>query len=474
MADLEKPFLSFDALSAEVAARLELADAIWRAGTGERFGEALHACDEALALLAEAEAGTGAAAVATGVADAYATGRARLAAALWLKRGHLLEAWSGVGGGAQAVMEALRGYDRAVALLQKTGAADADVSLLAGAWMNRGNALQRLGSEAARLDAIRSYDRTIMLLGAGEVAGAAEEAMARAVTLGAAWLNRGAACRRGEGEASRAEATRSFERAIAELAPLADARPMARRHLASAWTNLGLLRQENKDARGAVEAHEAALRIAAGGADATSEASANDLAALRLNLGMARRGVGEHAAALEHFRKAVAALASREETDAAAADLALRARHAACVVLGEQLAAEGDEVTETTRARLGEAATLVEEGLALARFWAPRGGVGREPGARVFEFGAWLYRSFGRGQLAPYLQAHLEPADAMRIEIARVAVDLARQEIMQKGFEHLMGDAAGDVAAELAGLREVEERLRDTAARLAAAPAKTA
>lgn len=473
MADLEKPLLTLDTLTVEVTARLELADAVWRAGVGERFGEALHACDEALALLAEA-GGSGAGTDAPDV-DAMdkteAPARERLEAAVWLKRGHLLESWAATGVGMQAVMEALRGYDRAVTLLQKPGPAKADDSLLAGAWMNRGNALQRLGSETSRADSVRSYDRAIVLL-AGATSEAVEEAaMARAVTLGAAWLNRGAACRRGDGEAARAEAARSFERAITELAPLADAHPAARRNLASAWTNLGLLRQENKDAPGAVAAHEAALRIVGGGDEI--RASGNDLAALRLNLGQARRAASGHAAALELFRDVVASLAPREATDAAAADLGLRARHAACVTLGEQLAAEGEEVTEATRARLGEAATLVEEGLVLARAWATRGGVGSEPGARVFEFGAWLYRSYGQGQLAPYLQAHLEPADPWRVEIARAAVALARQEIMQKGFEQLMGEAAERVAAELADLREVEDRLRALSARFAAS-AKTA
>jgi tetratricopeptide (TPR) repeat protein len=414
----------------------------------DRVAEGLRNCEDALAALEAlmpVQAHESRAAV-------------RLAAALWLKRGHLLEL-SAPSGGGEAVLEALRGYDRAILLL-RSFPSEANGVTLAGAWLNRGNALQRLGSEAARAEAVNSYDSAIALFEPVIAASGTPDPLDVAA-LGAAWLNRGAACRSGSGASARAEAVKCYERAIIELGPVAAAHPAARRNLSAAWTNLGLVRLEGGDARGALAAHEKALALAG------SEAGANEASALKLHLGQARRAVGDLAPALEILREVIEDCASREAADLSAADLGLRARHAACVVLGEQLAAEGEEVSASTHERLAEAAALVAAGLALARAPGVASGRTLEPATRLFEFGAWLYQTFGEGQLAPFLLAELEPVDARRIEIARAAVGRARQQIIQRGFGRLAGEAAERAAAEFAGLRAVDERLREATALVA-------
>lgn len=449
-------------IASAIQARLVAADAAWRSGDASRIAEGLAACEAGLVAVGELAATPdeahatlpGAAADAVDGADLPAEARVRLAAALWLKRGHLVEARAAAEGRAEFLVEALRGYDRALGLLASLPG-EAEGELAAGLWINRGNVLQQLGGETSRAEALRCYERTIAFLEPIDGRGP------HTLTLGAAWLNRGAACRRGPADADRAEALRSFERAIVELGPVAEEHPAARRNLAAAWTNLGLLRAENKDARGALAAHERALEIAG------AAAGPGDRAALRLHVAQARCALGETEAALEWLRPMIAELSAREEP--VAAEFALRARHAACVALGAQLSAEGEEITDATHRRLAEAAALVAEGLAAARAWGARADWLREPSARLFEFGAWLYGTYGEERLADYLLAELEPADERRLRIASAAVERARQGLLQRGFEQLLGDAAERVTARLAGLRAVEERVRELA--LAAAEA---
>ena len=464
---------SAETLLQTARACLERADAVWRAQAMRQVPEALNGCDDALAGLTElAERAEAKAEFDVDAAAVGARERTRLEAALLLKRGHLLELRAATEGRAEAMVEALRGYERAIDLLAKDGDAAAVAGLLAGAWLNRGNALLALGTAATRAEAVRSYDRSIVLLGGLAAGGAAvdsAEVIAWRAPLGAAWLNRGVALRASasdvtdkEGERLRAEAARAFERAIVELAPCAGEHAGARRNLGAAWTNLGLLRLGG-DPRGAVEAHARALAISG------ETGGENDRAALWLNLGQARRAASDAAGALEALRGVLILVATREKEDLSAADIGLRARHAACTTLCDLLAAEGEAVTEATRGRLAEAAALVDDGLGLLRELGGRAAKVGEPGARLFEFGAWLYRNYGEGQLAAYLTAHLEPVDARKIEIAGAALATARQEIVRRGFQELMGESAARIGDELAGLRAVETRLRELASRDGAA-----
>jgi tetratricopeptide (TPR) repeat protein len=99
-------------------------------------------------------------------------------------------------------------------------------------WMNRGYALQKLGSPAHRAAAVQSCERAIALL--RELPIAKNAAYRNA--LGAAWMNRGHSLRK---LGRLAEAIQSFEEAIALLNPLAgETDPYFRRNLLAAWANL--------------------------------------------------------------------------------------------------------------------------------------------------------------------------------------------------------------------------------------------
>lgn len=458
MADLVSDFansVSWPEASERAGIILAEADAAWRGGEVLASVGALRACDGALAGLGEGggDGGDAEAAARVRFPDLHAPDWRRLVAALWLKRGHLLEALSASDGRVEPVFEALRSYDRALARL------DADATervgeAAAGAWMNRGNALQRLGGEKAVAEAARCYERTLALLD-GLFTDDADALLRLALTRGAAWLNLGAARRAAadEGAADRGEKTASardaFERAAAELEPWADRHAAARRNLAAAWTNLGLAREAD-DPAGAATAHADALRLAEG------TAGERERAALLMNLGRARALAGEAGAGRAALREALRLLAPRERADAASAEHALRARHALCVALAADAPRDA--------AAAAEAAALADSGLALAGAIAGAPAWAREAASRLFEYGAWLRSERSDPGLAAWLEARLEPADPARLRAAWRAVERRRQEIVRRGFERLLGAEAGETGAELEALRALEERLRGLAA----------
>ncbi|MFZ9682433.1 MAG: hypothetical protein ACO3DQ_04415 [Cephaloticoccus sp.] len=149
-------------------------------------------------------------------------------AARLLARGQSLEAV----GHAGALAAAVTCYDQAIAQLEVAPSPDAATTrLLAVVWMNRGNARQRQPDGAG--DAVRSYDRTLALLAAVTP----DDALTN--TMGAAWLNRGQALQRSTDENRRLEAISSTEQAIGLLSglPVADQLDY-RLNLAGAQVNL--------------------------------------------------------------------------------------------------------------------------------------------------------------------------------------------------------------------------------------------
>jgi tetratricopeptide (TPR) repeat protein len=124
-------------------------------------------------------------------------------------------------------------YEQGIALLRDLSLDDNQVRHDLGVlWMNRGNALQKLNTPSHRAEAVRSYDRAVGLLDELPIAGNAAYRNA----LGAGWMNRGHALR---ALGRLPEAIQSFEQAIAILSPLADdTDPYFRRNLLAAWANL--------------------------------------------------------------------------------------------------------------------------------------------------------------------------------------------------------------------------------------------
>ncbi len=371
-------------------------------------------------------------------------------AAAWVMRGRLLVAHDTP----EAVIEGLRCFDQAIVRL---GAAvpvarEGAKAELAVVWMNRGSVLLRLGEPGALKEAVHSYEQAVALIDAETAEFKNQNA------LGAAWMNRGVGLLRLGGAEGLAEALRSLERAVAVLEPLVGAQPGARRNLAAAWANRGLVLALQGETAGAVGAHREAVNAFRPLAEAEGDAAQVEFAALLLNLGQAGGVAADAEGALTAMREALALVAARETADLRAADMALRARHAVCVILGGLLASERAE-SATRSARLAEAGDLAEDGLAVVRGWGAAGAPLAGAGGRLYEFGAWLYRTQQPQFLAEFLLEHLGD-DPARAEIAGAAVQRARQAVVQRGFAD---DGAGGLeraAALLDGLGEVEARLR--------------
>ena len=145
-------------------------------------------------------------------------------------------------------------------------------------------------------------------------------------------------------------------------------------------------------------------------------------------------------------------------------DLAMRARHAVCVVLGGRLAAGRALAEDPKRAELlEEAGDLVEDGLAALKGRAELPEGVAQTAARLYEFGAWLYRTQQPQFLGEFLLEHLGEDEA-RARIAAAAVKAARQALVQRGFNETMGGEMDRVRGMMQDLAAVEERLKERAA----------
>ena len=290
-------------------------------------------------------------------------------------------------------------------------------------------------------------------------------------TLGAAWMNRGVGLvhlqdvtETKESLAARlAAADKAFANAAEQLEPLAPTQPAAHRNLASVWANIGLLRTRLEDPAGALTAHVKAVELFRPIA-ATGEAPVVfELAARLFNLGQAAGAAGDTELALRAGREALALATTVGGADGQAGELALRARHSVCVLLGGLLAAVGKDSPERA-ARLSESGDLVEDGLAgmTARGAAASDGE-KQAGARLYEFGAWLYRTQQPQFLAEYLLEHLGE-DPLRAKIAAAAVQAARQGMVQRNFNDTTHGDMDRVLDVLQELGQVEARLKELGA----------
>lgn len=446
----------------QVQALLNKAETLWRAGDPGQLPEAWRACEAAAALLppetpqASADASPPPAdAAGDPVAAAQVDAFTALRASTSLMRGRLLVAR----GAPEAAVEALRCFDQAIVCFKSLPGGGID---LAAAWMNRGGALLQLGAAGALEDgaqafreAVRSYEQAIAQFG---------DAPPREFldALGAAWLNRGVGLSAFSGDEPRAEAGHSFERAIAILEPLAAAQPVVRRNLAAAWSARADLRAVLGDAPGAVDSANRAVGIfrALLENDAAPVVRA-EFAELLLRHGHACAVAADAAAARAAAREALTLLAPLEGTDLACARQALRARHALCAALAVTLVNEHGDARD---AQVAEAGDLAEEGLDFVQSRDPAAGAALAgEGARLFEFGAWLYRTQQPRFLAEFLLERVN-ADLVRARIAGKAVQLARQDIVQRGFSGANASDLQRAADLLAGLAEVDEHLRSLAA----------
>ena len=431
---------------------MRAAEAAWQTQEPAKLLAALQGCDRVLQTLPEER--VHAETKAPDRADPLWAERAML----WLWRGRLLV----MADKPEVVAQGLQSLDQAIARLRLASANDAVKNLLTTAWMNRGSGLFRLGSREALAEAVRSYDQAIasMELRTGVDVN----------TLGAAWMNRGVGLMHldqpnetKESVAARlTDATTALEKAAGLLEPAlaSGGNPAVRRNLAAVWANVGLLRARREDTAGALEAHRRGVElfrplVAAGGA-----AERFDLAARLFNLGQMAGAANETETALTAAREAMELAESVQLGDPQVIELALRARHAVCVVLGGRLAAGRAQAEDAKRTELlAEAGDLVEDGLAAlkGREDLPEGVA--QTAARLYEFGAWLYRTQQPQFLGEFLLEHLEGSEA-RARIAAAAVKAARQGLVQRGFNDTMG-GMDRVLGLMQDIGEVEARLKE-------------
>ncbi len=332
-----------------------------------------------------------------------------------------------------ALTAAVRCYEQAIAALRTLPLADTRVRHeLAVAAMNRGNACQRQNTPAARPEALRSYDEAIAFFRTLPL----DEHPDFRNSLGAAWMNRGHALYLQAEPAAMTEAVRSQREAVSILSTLPlEAHRSYRINLAAAWMN-----------------------------------QANALLALQ-----------ENEPAADAARESGRIAAPAEAEDPVVADIGLKARRALCEAIGRLLAPTHGFV-RNTEILADEASDVVDDGLALARRWQSRGVPHfRALAARLFHFGAQLYRVHLPDFLAEFLLEHIDPEQsegAMTDEafylIAQESLGLARQDLEARRTVFLDTPETAQLLQRFRDVRAAEQRVAELRARFAPSSATEA
>lgn len=282
--------------------------------------------------------------------------------------------------------EAVAYYDRAITCLQENPNSDPSMHReLAIAWMNRGNALQKLTTR----EAVSAYDHAIRIFTALDSSG--DPALTN--SLGAAYLNRSHALQQ-LGDSHRIEATRSCEQAVSILGSLPlDTQLAARLNLAGAQLNLAHLIFASDDQGRCLRAHAAT-------ADALNLAAGHEL------------------------------------ERAAFAEIGLKARRILCEIIGQWLIETDDPSRQ--KQLIATASDAVDTGLTLARRWESLDATQFRPLAeRLFRFGTAFYRRHQPQFLADFVLENLDrdhTSDAFQQhpefrEIAREALASTRHDL---------------------------------------------
>jgi tetratricopeptide (TPR) repeat protein len=231
--------------------------------------------------------------------------------------------------------------------------------------------------------------------------------------LAACWLNRGEALAR-LGHAHHAQALRAYDEALALLRPLPlgdDARFSRRLAIAHQDRALVLAAQIPPAVADAIEALTEAIAV-------LDQAEAMDpperdylLAVVWMNLANIQASeatIVSDAAARKAARRALMLLKEYEHEDATAAEAGIKARHVLCRIAARQLSAQAESETVMIDAR--DATDLVHEGLGLVRKWERRGDDRfRNLASDLFRFGARIYASYRPHVLHEFLDEPPHP-----------------------------------------------------------------
>jgi tetratricopeptide (TPR) repeat protein len=324
--------------------------------------------------------------------------------------------------------------------------------------MHHGLALLSESSPASLEEAVRSFDRALALRRALPGADGPQFRYARA----AGWINRGDALVRLGTRARRTEAVASYDEALALLCSLPrDDDPLYPRRLAIAWINRGFAGE--KASADAFRCFREALAVL----DDASSAGIPDRDLLRagalLNLAGALLDLGDPPTAQARWaaHRARALVGETERSDPAAAEVGLKARHVLC----RALAAESHDGKSLPPDLAAEARQAVDEGLALVRQTQRRGATGwRALGEDLFRFGCRLCAAavlpeFIAGNLDPERVESPLPPDPELHAAAAAALWNALEEIQRDSFRHLATPRFGQVLENLRELRVTEERV---------------
>jgi hypothetical protein len=285
-----------------------------------------------------------------------------------------------------AVAEALICFDRALEL--RSGLPIHSDPLLgyglAACWLNRADALIRLGDPAQFSAALRAYDEGIAALRCLPLGDNA--LFPRRLAIG--HQNRGLAFQ-AQGAAHTAEAIAAFTEAIGVLDHDQAARIPDRQYLlATVWVNLANARASEASEESGVLARSAALR-------------------------------------------AIALVTDLEVSDADAAEVGLKARHVFCQTIAGRLS-ETAASHEPMPDDVHQATDAVDDGLALARRWEQKG-VARFRGVAydLFRFGARVYARYQPQFLNEFVLENMDPGRSSPEYVKSAEMRSAAQEALE-------------------------------------------
>ncbi len=320
---------------------------------------------------------------------------------------------------ATTLEQAIRCFDEAIALRRTLPLEENHFFRygLSAGWINRGDALARLGGSHFLVEAIKSYDEALTLLESLPL----EENTLYPRRLAITWINRGIALQQQEASGGRWEAVECFREAIEVLehpsgGEIADGWSL----LAGTWTNLaGAL-------MGAGEEDEEGARSAA--------------------------------------HKALALIKSSERTNVLSAEAGLKARHVLCRLAVKSILNK----RPLSKVVMTEATDAVEEALALTRHWKFGGATGLAPLVReIFRFGCRIYENSLPHFLAEFLMEGLAPEafdeaifrDPETLDAAQAAIWGVMANLQIDGFQFVATPRFEPFLSDIQELRKVEERL---------------
>lgn len=400
-----------EATLTEVTELLNQAAEAWKVQTNDTARQAMAACEQALRTL-------------EGLPES--PDQSRLRAAAWMQRGQILDT-------AGQTAEAVRCYDQAIAAIPAES--EEDGPGLAAVHMNRGNALQRIGSPEAIQAGALSFAEAVKRLERWPEPRPVEVEN----TLGAAWMNVGICHARAGDEVSLKKAREAFDQSIGILMRAAEQVPVSRRNLASAWGNRGVLMLQTQDWTEALRCFGEALKLLEALRAEGGPAVILEIANMHLSSAQANAASGNADAGLACVRTSLSLVSPHESKEPRFCELGLRARHALCVLLAGRLATVAPR-SEASRPVVSEAGDVVEEGLGLAKGWGERAKWFADPSLRLLEFGGWLYRTQQPQFLAEFIEEHVDSGDPRRLQVAGATLQVACEALRKRSFAELGAD----------------------------------